>query len=83
MSNGTVRNPITTLPEGEAERPWYRRVTLVAGGLLILSQYLEAQGLIPAGISSQLETASEQGMALLETVLGLGVLAGVYRQIAK
>lgn len=77
------RNPLTTLPEGEAERPWYKRLTLLAGGALILSQYAEAQGLIPEGVTGKLQTVGEQAVALAQTLLGLGALVGIYRQIAK
>jgi len=83
MANGTARNPITTLPDGEAARPWYRRLTLVAGFVLLAVQYAEAQGLLPPGLSGELRTAGEQATGLGETLLGMGVLVGIYRQIAK
>ena len=76
-------SPLTTLPVAEETRPWYKRLTLVCGGLLILSQYAAAQGLVPPGLSSLLDTLGQQAVALAETLLGVGTLVGAYRQLAK
>lgn len=78
-----MRNALTTLPDAEYLRPWYKRLTLICGIGFAALQYAEAQGLVPAGLGSQLQTAAEQIVALAQTLLGVGTLVGLYRQVAK
>jgi uncharacterized membrane protein YphA (DoxX/SURF4 family) len=57
-------------------RPWYKRMTIAFGALFAVTQSLEAGNVIPPG------TTQATAAGLTEVVSGLGVLIGMYRQIA-
>ncbi len=63
---------VTATPS--ADRPFYKRWTIIAGAIIVLVEYGEAQHLIPMGFASEMSALLESGA----TMLGL---AGLYRHI--
>lgn len=59
---------LTTTPD--ADRPLWKRWTVIGGAILAIVNYGEAQELIPPGTATHLSTAAEHIAALL---MGLGV----------
>lgn len=65
-----------TLPEGEASRPFWKRMTIIWSAIFAGVSAAEATGSIPAG-------TGEAGANLLQTLAGFLATIGIYRQVSK
>ena len=69
------------LDKPDDDRPVYKRMTVVFGAIMAAlvggGKSLEATGQVPPG------TTDTAGMAIAESLAALGVLVGLYRQVAN
>jgi len=71
---------LTKTPSGD--RPLYKRLTLIGGAILALSNYAESQGVAPPGTFEAFQNTQASLYALANSIGGLLTLFGVYRQVS-
>lgn len=64
---------VSILDKPQDGRPWYKRWTVLGASALAAITVLEANGLIPAGISDSLVTSAKTGSGFVASL-------GIYRQ---